>query len=606
MIAAELAERLSARKSGNGWIANCPGHEDRIPSLSIREGRNGCILVKCHAGCTLDEIVAAAGLIKKDLFTDSPPPKLRPKSRSTTSSFSWSKFVEAFTDADAQRLAKWRGFSLAFVKELLAAAMIGIYDGCFAFPVHSADKVIGCHYRASVRNDWFYYPTGIKTAPLVFGDPSRCDRLNVFESSWDALAFMNVSGERDGVIIARGTSNATLASALIPQGATAYVWTQNDKAGADFETTFVAQTKGTVKRPKVPAPHKDLNDWTRACASVQDLIGAITNAETLRETWLDSLNKSVVTSSQLETLRLKPRKKLLDDWMCEGDEGFIFAFRGVGKTWFALAIAQALSTGGGLGDWNAHEAVNVLYVDGEMPPDLMNNRASGLNKGNDHLFFLNHLILFDRSGRVLNITNRDVQESLTAYCLEHSIKVLILDNLSTLASGMKENEADAWEIVNTWLLDLRRRGVAVIIIHHAGRSGQMRGTSKREDNVFWIIALDDMKKTADDKRGACFISYFTKPSRNTQDEVASYQWHFVTESNGQVTISHKRAQSLDMFLRVIESGITKHDEIADAMKLAGYEVSRMAKKAEDQGWLTRPKRGEYCLTQKAKEMFADE
>ncbi len=37
-----------------------------------------------------------------------------------------------------------------------------------------------------------------------------------------------------------------------------------------------------------------------------------------------------------------------------------------------------------------------------------------------------------------------------------------------------------------WLLDLRRRKIAVVIVHHAGRSGEMRGTSKREDNVFWI------------------------------------------------------------------------------------------------------------------------
>ncbi|PYL40668.1 MAG: RNA polymerase subunit sigma-70, partial [Verrucomicrobia bacterium] len=35
----------------------------------------------------------------------------------------------------------------------------------------------------------------------------------------------------------------------------------------------------------------------------------------------------------------------------------------------ALAIAQALSAGGKLGDWQAHERVKVLYVDGEMPPD---------------------------------------------------------------------------------------------------------------------------------------------------------------------------------------------------------------------------------------------
>jgi hypothetical protein len=318
------------------------------------------------------------------------------------------------------------------------------------------------------------------------------------------------------------------------------------------------------------------------------------------KSWDTALVKSVVTSRELGELALTPRKKLLDDWMCEGDLGFVFAFRGVGKTWFGLAIAQALSTAGKLGEWKAPEVVTVLYVDGEMPPDLMNNRATGLEKDNDHLLFLNHLILFDRTGLVLNIINRDVQEGLTAYCLAHSVKVLILDNLSTLASGMKENEADAWELVNTWLLDLRRRGIAVIIIHHAGRSGQMRGTSRREDNVFWVIALDDIKKDAKEKRGARFISHFTKPSRNTQHDVPSYQWHFVTESTGEVTISHALAQTVDVFLRVIDSGVNKHDEIADAMKLPGYEVSRMAKKAEDEGWLTRPKRGEYCLTLEGK------
>jgi RecA-family ATPase len=77
---------------------------------------------------------------------------------------------------------------------------------------------------------------------------------------------------------------------------------------------------------------------------------------------------------------LKPRKKLLGDWFCEGDLGFIFAFRGVGKTWLAMAIAHALSKGGKLGDWQAPEPVKVLYVDGEMPADLMRDRSKGLTK----------------------------------------------------------------------------------------------------------------------------------------------------------------------------------------------------------------------------------
>jgi putative DNA primase/helicase len=177
-----------------------------------------------------------------------------------------------------------------------------------------------------------------------------------------------------------------------------------------------------------------------------------------------------------------------------------------------------------------------------------------------------------------------------------TVKVLLLDNLSTLASGMKENEADSWELVNPWLLDLRRRKIAVVIIHHAGRSGEMRGTSKREDNVFWIIALDDRKKHANDKRGARFVSRFTKPSRNTQEDVPAYEWHFITEPNGEVSISHKLALTMNVFLGLIEDGVTECGQIAQEMKTSPATVSRLAKKAMDAGKIIKKSR-EYFLVE---------
>jgi len=57
------------KKMKDGYIARCPAHEDRNPSLSITE-RDGKILLHCFAGCTPDEIVSALGLEMKDLFTD--------------------------------------------------------------------------------------------------------------------------------------------------------------------------------------------------------------------------------------------------------------------------------------------------------------------------------------------------------------------------------------------------------------------------------------------------------------------------------------------------------------------------------------------------------
>jgi hypothetical protein len=69
MTSDELAERLNAKRNGSGWQAKCPAHDDRQPSLSIHQGADGRVLLKCHAGCKFDDIVAALGLTKKDLFT---------------------------------------------------------------------------------------------------------------------------------------------------------------------------------------------------------------------------------------------------------------------------------------------------------------------------------------------------------------------------------------------------------------------------------------------------------------------------------------------------------------------------------------------------------
>lgn len=71
MTAAELVQRLQGVKGGNGtWTARCPAHDDTNPSLSITDGRDGRVLLKCHGGCSLDAIVGAMGLQERDLFND--------------------------------------------------------------------------------------------------------------------------------------------------------------------------------------------------------------------------------------------------------------------------------------------------------------------------------------------------------------------------------------------------------------------------------------------------------------------------------------------------------------------------------------------------------
>jgi putative DNA primase/helicase len=70
VIDALEAGGFEPRRNGAGWQARCPGHYDRNPSLSINEGDDGRALLKCHAGCTVDQVLAPLGLKFSDLFAD--------------------------------------------------------------------------------------------------------------------------------------------------------------------------------------------------------------------------------------------------------------------------------------------------------------------------------------------------------------------------------------------------------------------------------------------------------------------------------------------------------------------------------------------------------
>jgi hypothetical protein len=57
MKAEAIAKALGGRKAGGGWMARCPAHDDREPSLSIRDADDGKVLVRCHAGCGQERVI---------------------------------------------------------------------------------------------------------------------------------------------------------------------------------------------------------------------------------------------------------------------------------------------------------------------------------------------------------------------------------------------------------------------------------------------------------------------------------------------------------------------------------------------------------------------
>jgi len=58
MNAETIARALGGHRAGATWMARCPAHDDRSPSLSISAGNDGKVLVRCHAGCDQRDLIA--------------------------------------------------------------------------------------------------------------------------------------------------------------------------------------------------------------------------------------------------------------------------------------------------------------------------------------------------------------------------------------------------------------------------------------------------------------------------------------------------------------------------------------------------------------------
>jgi hypothetical protein len=109
-----------------------------------------------------------------------------------------------------------------------------------------------------------------------------------------------------------------------------------------------------------------------------------------------------------------------------------------------------------------------------------------------------------------NLGDRQWREGFQDYLRRNQkFKVIILDNLGSLTPGIDENTRTEWDPLNQWLLTLRSLGVAVIMIHHTGKSGDQRGTSAREDNIDVSIVLTHPKGYQSED-GARFNATFTK------------------------------------------------------------------------------------------------
>lgn len=205
------------------------------------------------------------------------------------------------------------------------------------------------------------------------------------------------------------------------------------------------------------------------------------------------------------------RDYIIDPIMTEQGSALLFAPPGRGKTFLALTIAYAVATGQPVLRWNTPKPRQVLFVDGEMQGWMLQERFTSIIKGYNSVMpnpdFLRIVTPDTQADFMPNLATPEGQAALEP--LLAGVELLIIDNLATLCRVGKENETESWLPVQTWVLSLRRRGISVVLVHHANKSGTQRGTSAREDIMETIISLRPPKghRTED---GACFEVHHEK------------------------------------------------------------------------------------------------
>lgn len=326
---------------------------------------------------------------------------------------------------------------------------------------------------------------------------------------------------------------------------------------------------------------KPLNTSTKA---ERALANEMTEAGITMENPHTALFKSsTVSGTALQDMKIPERETLLSPFFRAGDYGIVFAPRGVGKSWLSLMISKVLTEGGKLGNhWEALASKNVLYLDSEMNLYDLQKRCQQLAIRNDQFKLLSHEVVFTESEDKLSLNLADPiqQEAIKEQCLAAEIDVLILDNLSTAFKGLNENESDSWEQVSPWLLELRRHGIAVVLVCHAGRNGNIRGTSRREDMAHWILSLEE--SDTGQEEGHEFKTRFTKQRNCMASDVPALAWSMKQREDGML-ITTATIDPQSQMLDLIQGGMTSASDIAQELGKAKSTISKWARKAHEEG-----------------------
>lgn len=290
-----------------------------------------------------------------------------------------------------------------------------------------------------------------------------------------------------------------------------------------------------------------------------------------------------VSIQEFLALDFPPREMLLAPWLPKQGLAMAYAPRGLGKTHFSLGVAYAVASGGTFMRWVADAPRGVLFIDGEMPACVLQERLAAIALSHDKEPAAPlRIVTPDLQPRGMIDLSRPEDQAELAPFLEN-ISLIIADNLSTLCRTGKEKDGDDWLPVQGWALQQRAAGRSVLFIHHSGKNGEQRGTSRREDVLDTVVALRRPGDYSPDK-GATFEVHFEKARGLYGDDTKPFEAALITAPDGR---QHWAMQPLDdstaeKVAKLLNEGVRQH-EIAELLGVNKGTVSKAKSKAKGLG-----------------------
>lgn len=293
------------------------------------------------------------------------------------------------------------------------------------------------------------------------------------------------------------------------------------------------------------------------------------------------------TRSAIELVKMDipPRQWVLEPVIPQKGTVMIYGPRGTGKTFISTGLAYAVASSGPFLHWKSETPRRVLLVDGEMPLEALRERIIQTAQGNDFEppdeSYLRIMAADDQEFGIPDLSTKQGMEAVEAHL--DGIELVILDNISTLVRSGRENDAESWTGVQEWMLSLRRKGISVLLIHHAGKGGGQRGTSRREDILDTVIALRRPSDYSPDE-GARFTVHFEKARGAFGEAVKAFEAKLEVRDGATFwTTRPIEDANLESVRQLMKEDMTVR-EIAEETGIPKSTVHRLKRKIESEGY----------------------